>query len=61
MPPRDPCAYLCDILEAAAAIQEATGSIDEATYTCTRLIRSAVERGVHDHRRGAPGDRATGS
>lgn len=44
MPPRDPSAYLCDILEAAAAIQEATGSIDEATYTSTRLIRSAVER-----------------
>ena len=30
MPPRDPSAYLSDILEAAAAIQEATGSIDEA-------------------------------
>lgn len=44
MPPRDPSAYLSDILEAAAAIQEATGSIDEATYTSTRLIRSAVER-----------------
>ena len=44
MPPRDPSAYLCDILEAAAAIQEATGSIDEATYSSTRLIRSAVER-----------------
>jgi len=44
MPPRDSSAYLCDILEAAAAIQEATGSIDEATYASTRLIRSAVER-----------------
>ena len=44
MPPRDPSAYLFDILEAAAAIQEATGSIGEATYTSTRLIRSAVER-----------------
>lgn len=44
MSPRDPSAYLCDILEAAAPIQEATGSIDEATYTSTRLIRSAVER-----------------
>lgn len=42
--PRDPCAYLRDILEAAAAIDEATGAIDEATYTCTRLIRSSVER-----------------
>jgi len=30
MPPRDPSAYLSDILEAAAAIQEATGSIGEA-------------------------------
>lgn len=44
MSKRDPSAYLSDILEAAAAIQEATGSIDEATYTATRLIRSAVER-----------------
>jgi uncharacterized protein with HEPN domain len=44
MPPRDPSAYLSDILEAAAAIQEATGAIDEPTYTSTRLIRSAVER-----------------
>jgi len=44
MPPRDSSAYLCDILEAAAAIQEATGSIDEATYASTRLVRSAVER-----------------
>ena len=32
------------LVKAAAAIQEATGSIDEATYTSTRLIRSAVER-----------------
>ena len=30
MPSRDPSAYLSDILEAAAAIQEATGSIGEA-------------------------------
>ena len=44
MPRRDPSAYLSDILEAAAAIQEATGAIDEATYTATRLIRSAVEQ-----------------
>lgn len=41
---RDPSAYLSDILEAAAAIQAATTSIDEATYSATRLIRSAVER-----------------
>ena len=44
MPRRDPSTYLSDILEAAAAIQEATGAIDEATYTATRLIRSAVEQ-----------------
>ena len=41
---RDPSAYLNDILEAAAAIQDATAAIDEDTYTATRLIRSAVER-----------------
>jgi uncharacterized protein with HEPN domain len=40
----DPSAYLNDILEAAAAIQDATAAIDEDTYTATRLIRSAVER-----------------
>jgi uncharacterized protein with HEPN domain len=38
---RDPSAYLNDILEAAAAIQDATAAIDEDTYTATRLIRSA--------------------
>ena len=41
---RDPSAYLNDILEAAAAIQDATAAINEDTYTATRLIRSAVER-----------------
>ncbi len=41
---RDPRAYLSDILEAAAAIQEATSTIDEAGYGNSRLIRSAVER-----------------
>ena len=41
---RDPSAYVGDILEAAAAIRDATAVIDEATYTATRLIRSAVER-----------------
>jgi uncharacterized protein with HEPN domain len=41
---RDPSAYLNDILEAAAAIQDATAAIDEDTYIATRLIRSAVER-----------------
>jgi len=41
---RDPCAYLNDILEAAAAINEATAAIDESSYIGSRLIRSAVER-----------------
>ena len=41
---RDPRAYLSDILEAAAAIQEATSTIDESGYVKSRLIRSAVER-----------------
>jgi uncharacterized protein with HEPN domain len=41
---RDPSAYLIDILEAAAAIREATETIDETQYTSTRLIRSSVER-----------------
>jgi uncharacterized protein with HEPN domain len=41
---RDPRAYLSDILEAAAAIQDATSTIDEAGYSQSRLIRSAVER-----------------
>ena len=30
---RDPSAYLNDILEAAAAIKDATAAIDEDTYT----------------------------
>ncbi len=30
---RDPWAYLSDILEAAAAIQEATSTIEEAGYS----------------------------
>ena len=41
---RDSCAYLNDILEAAAAIKEATDAIDESSYCSSRLIRSAVER-----------------
>lgn len=41
---RDPCAYLNDILEAAAAIKEATAAIHESSYNDSRLIRSAVER-----------------
>jgi uncharacterized protein with HEPN domain len=41
---RDPCAYLNDILEASAAIKEATDEIDESDYTDSRLIRSSVKR-----------------
>ena len=41
---RDPRAYLSDIVEAAAAISDATSSIDEAGYQASRLIRSSVER-----------------
>ena len=41
---RDTRAYLSDILEAAAAIQDATSTIDESAYGKSRLIRSAVER-----------------
>ena len=37
-------AYLNDIHEAAAAIQEATANINVETYSSNRLIRSAVER-----------------
>ena len=44
MQQRDSSAYLSDILDAAAAIQDVAASIDEAGYTATRLIRSAVER-----------------
>lgn len=41
---RDLSAYLNDILEAAAAIKQATAAIDEDSYGQNRLIRSAVER-----------------
>ena len=41
---RDLSAYLNDILEAAAAIQQAITSVDEVIYGQNRLIRSAVER-----------------
>lgn len=41
---RDPSADVGDILQAAAAIRDATAAIDEATYAATRLIRSAVEQ-----------------
>lgn len=34
---------MSDILEAAAAIQDATRTIDETGYSQSRLIRSAVE------------------
>ncbi|MXW41370.1 MAG: DUF86 domain-containing protein [Synechococcus sp. SB0668_bin_15] len=41
---RDPCAYLNDILEAAAAIAAATSGLDEGVYSRNRLVRSATER-----------------
>jgi uncharacterized protein with HEPN domain len=41
---RDSRAYLNDILEAAAAIQEATADVNAEAYCSNRLIRSAVER-----------------
>jgi uncharacterized protein with HEPN domain len=41
---RDSRAYLNDILEAAAAIQEATADVNAEAYGSNRLIRSAVER-----------------
>ena len=42
--PRDPSAYLNDIIEAADAIEVATDGLNEETYGQSRLIRSAVER-----------------
>jgi uncharacterized protein with HEPN domain len=41
---RDPSAYLNDIIEAAAAIEDATDGLNGDTYGQSRLIRSAVER-----------------
>jgi uncharacterized protein with HEPN domain len=41
---RDSRAYLNDILDAAAAIQEAIIGVTAETYGNTRLIRSSVER-----------------
>jgi uncharacterized protein with HEPN domain len=41
---RDPSAYRNDILEAAAAIRDATAAIDEASQAATRRLHSAVER-----------------
>jgi uncharacterized protein with HEPN domain len=41
---RDPSTYLNDIIEAAAAIGDATDGLTVETYTQSRLIRSAVER-----------------
>lgn len=41
---RDPRAYLSDILEAAAVIQDATSEMDVADHIPSRLFRSAVER-----------------
>jgi uncharacterized protein with HEPN domain len=41
---RDPSAYLNDIIEAAAAIEDATDGLNGESYGQSRLIRSAVER-----------------
>ncbi len=42
--PRDPRAYLLDIIEARDAIVSALNGIDLDAYQANRLIRSAVER-----------------
>ena len=42
--PRDPRAYLKDILDACAAIQAAVEGRSFADYEGNRLVRSAVER-----------------
>ena len=41
---RDPCAYLSEILESAAAIQAATLHDTAETYGSNRIIRPAVQR-----------------
>lgn len=41
---RDERAYLNDIIEACAAIENAAADLDLATYRASRLVRSAVER-----------------
>lgn len=42
--PRDPRAYLEDIVEACLAISSATQGLDLPAYLACRLVRSAVER-----------------
>jgi uncharacterized protein with HEPN domain len=42
--PRDPRAYLADILEACDAVDAALAGIDLESYCTSRLVRSSVER-----------------
>src|SRR5947209_2860267 len=42
--PRDARAYLADIVESCAAIQEATRNLTFREYKTNRLVRSSVER-----------------
>jgi len=42
--PRDPRAYLADIMAACGAIQEATAPLNLELYQKNRLVRSSVER-----------------
>ncbi len=42
--PRDPRAYLLDIIEACDAIAAAVTGLDLAEYETNRLVRSSVER-----------------
>ncbi len=42
--PRNPAAYLADVLEACDAIKDVLWGVDFATYQNTRATRSAVER-----------------
>lgn len=42
--PRDPRAYLEDIVDACLAISSATDGLDLPAYLANRLVRSAVER-----------------
>lgn len=42
--PRDPRAYLADIVAACDAIAEAVSGFEFATYEMNRLVRSSVER-----------------
>jgi len=42
--PRDPRAYLADIIEFCDAIRDAIAGVDLSSYQGNRLVRSAVER-----------------